>query len=68
MDASDSVCGACTFRTGTVRNGQPLVVGVLVRVDGAKSHGMYRVTVRSTHATVSAAIRNVVENQLGPAP
>lgn len=60
-----SVYGAGMFRTTTVRNGQRVGVGVLVRLDGNAKRNMWRLVVRAQAPPVAAALAAAVGPQLG---
>ncbi len=60
-----AVNAAGTYRTGTLGpNGEKISVGLLVRVEANAAAGMFRVSVRAVHPTVSTAIKTIVKNQV----
>ncbi len=48
-------------------DGNPLVVGAMVRVEGDVAGGRFRVTVRSAQALVGAGMRAAIKAQIGSA-
>lgn len=60
-----SVYGAGLFRTTTVRNGQRVGVGVLLRLDGNAARGMWRLVVRTQAPPVTAALAAAIGPLLG---
>lgn len=63
--ATPSVYGAGLFNTTTLRNGRPVCVGVLVRLDGNAKRGLYRMIIRAQAPKVAAAVKAVAGPQLG---
>ncbi len=65
LDNDKTFTGSCTFMTGTAgADGKPVAVGALMRLEGEPAANKYRITVRATHPTVSAAIKDFIVQQL----
>lgn len=65
LDNDKTFTGSCTFMTGTMAaDGKPVAVGALMRLEGEPAANKYRITVRATHPTVSAAIKDFIVQQL----
>ena len=61
LDTPTAITGCCTFRTGTKGpDGNPIVVGALVRLEGDTSQNRFRITVRAKHPIIAQAIKNIL--------
>lgn len=61
LDNEKTYTGSCTFVTGTVGpDGKALSIGVLMRLEGDPSQNKFRVTVRSTHPTISTGVSKLI--------
>jgi AP-2 complex subunit alpha len=61
LDTATAITGCCTFRTGTKGpDGNLIVVGALVRLEGDPSQNRFRVTVRAKHPIIAQAIKTIL--------
>lgn len=61
LDTPTAITGCCTFRTGTKGpDGNLIVVGALVRLEGDPSQNRFRVTVRAKHPIIAQAIKTIL--------
>jgi hypothetical protein len=65
LDNELTVTGSCSFRSAAAGGeGQPAVIGAMVRLEADVAQNRFRVTVRAKHATISQALKNVLQAQL----
>lgn len=65
LDNERTATGSCSFLTGTVgADGKKVAVGALMRLEADVANNKYRITVRATQPTVSAAFKNYIVHQL----
>ncbi|CAN0501418.1 unnamed protein product, partial [Laminaria digitata] len=61
-----TLAAAGTFRTGSsTPEGNRISLGAMLRLEVDPPNGMFRVSVRAVHATVTLALCNVLRSQLG---
>jgi len=65
IDSDITMTGVGTFRTGTMGgDGQPLVVGVMMRIEADIAGGRFRCTIRSAQGTVAKGMLLAIKSQL----
>jgi AP-2 complex subunit alpha len=64
LDGPMTATGCCSLRYANPEGGAPLVYGTLLRIEGDANKKVFRITVRSKHATVSSAVRNIFKGHL----
>lgn len=66
LDNDRTFTGSLSFQTGTQgADGKPVAVGAMLRIEADAANNKFRITVRATHPTVSAAVKDFFVGQLG---